>query len=232
MEEAAEPRWPADPASRRRRVEAILFLARKPLNSRKISQLAELEDGTQANTIIRELNQHYDQSQRAFHIKSVGGGYQMRTRPQFADWIRRLPHIPGLQRLSGPALETLTVVAYRQPIIKADIEAIRGVSCGEMLRQLLEKGLIKIAGRGDQLGRPFLYATSKEFLTQFGFRSLKDLPRAIQLSGPGLPPWAESEENQNQPETEVSASASNPSSVTPIHNQDPSANWPTPEEEE
>ena len=105
---------------------------------------------------------------------------------------------PNTKRLSAPALETLTVVAYRQPIIKADIEAIRGVNCGEMLRQLLEKSLIKITGRSEQLGRPFLYATTKEFLTEFGFNSLATLPRSKQLSGPGLPAWLDSEKQNTK----------------------------------
>lgn len=174
-------------------------MSRSPLPSRKLSQLAELEDGTQARTMIRELNQHYDEVGRAFHVKQVAGGFQLRTRPQFADWIGRLEHVPRHKRLSQPAMETLTVVAYRQPIIKAEIEAIRGVSCGEMLRQLLEKGLVKIAGRSEKLGRPFLYATSKEFLTQFGLGSLNDLPRAKQLCGHGLPEWADSDENRGLP---------------------------------
>lgn len=145
--------------------------------------------------MIKELNQHYDEIGRAFHVKQVAGGYQLRTRPQFSDWIGRLEHTPKATRLSAPALETLTVVAYRQPIIKAEIEAIRGVSCGEMLRQLLEKNLIKIAGRSEKLGRPFLYATSKEFLAHYGLNSLADLPRAKQLSGQGLPQWASSDQN-------------------------------------
>jgi len=191
-------RWPIDEASRMRRLEAVLLMARKPLNSRKISQLADLEDGTQARTMIKQLNQNYDKIGRSFHVKRIAGGYQMRTRPQFADWIRRLEHVPKptSNRLSTPALETLTVVAFRQPIIKADIEAIRGVSSGEMLRQLLEKGLVKIAGRSEQLGRPYLYATSKEFLTEYGLTSLTDLPRAKQLIGTGLPEWATPENGQ------------------------------------
>ena len=194
-------------------------MARSPLNTRKISQLADLEDGTQARTMIKQLNQHYDRVQRAFHVKRVAGGYQLRTRPQFADWIRRQDHIPNLNsnRLSTPAQETLTVVAYRQPIIKADIEAIRGVSCGEMLRQLLEKGLIKIAGRSEQLGRPFLYATTKEFLTGYGLTSLNGLPKAKQLTGTGLPDWMNSEKNdaQDSPPTQPT----NDSAIEPTADQ-------------
>ena len=189
-EEQEEPKWDPDPAAAMRRLEAVLFLAKSPLTSRKISQLAGLEDGTQARTMISTLNQHYDSVGRAFHVKRVAGGYQMLTRPQFAKWIRRLEHVPKPSRLSGPMIETLAVIAYRQPIIKAEIEAIRGVSCGEILRQLLEKGLVKIAGRSPELGRPFLYATSKEFLTTFGLNSQNDLPRADQLAGTGLPQWA------------------------------------------
>lgn len=231
-ESAMDFRWPTDPQSRRQRVEAVLFLARKPLNTRKISQLADLEDGTQARTLIRELNQAYDQRQRAFHIKRVAGGFQMRTRPQFADWIRRLDHTPSPSRLSAPALETLTVIAYRQPIIKADIESIRGVSCGEMLRQLLEKNLVKIAGRSENLGRPFLYATSQEFLTQFGLGSLNDLPRSQQLSGKGLPQWATSDEN-HEPEVDPVLDRVTPSmSQSEYHPIDPSDEWSPQEEEE
>jgi segregation and condensation protein B len=206
--------WPSDTKSRMRRLEAVLFMSRVPIPSRKLSQLADLEDGTQARTMVDELNRHYDQTGRAFHVKRVAGGFQLRTRPQFADWIRRLDHTPKPNRLSTPALDTLAVVAYRQPIIKAEIEAIRGVSSGEMLRQLLESGLVKIAGRSEKLGRPFLYATSKDFLTQFGFNSLNDLPRAKQLAGQGLPQWASPDENRDQPER-VSEPLDNPSTPGP-----------------
>ncbi|MEM7453280.1 MAG: SMC-Scp complex subunit ScpB [Planctomycetota bacterium] len=197
LTEDGHPQWDMDPESCRRRVEAVLFLSRNPLTSRKIAQLAGLEDGTRARTLIGELNSHYDEVGRAFHIKRIAGGYQMLTRPQFARWIRRQEHIKGFRRLSSPMLETLTVVAYRQPIIKAEIEAIRGVSCGEILRQLLEKGLVKIAGRSPELGRPFLYATSRKFLAEFGLNSLSDLPRAAHLGGAGLPQWAVTVDNSN-----------------------------------
>ena len=188
---AEEISWSPDPKSRRRRVEAVLFFTTAPLSSRKISQLAGLEDGTQARTIIRELNQHYNEQNRSFQVKRSAGGYQLLTRPQFSKWLRRLEYIPPAFRLSGPAMETLAVVAYRQPIIKADIEAIRGVSCGEMLRQLLEKGLVRISGRSEELGRPYLYSTTRDFLVHFGLNSLANLPRADRLSGQGLPSWVD-----------------------------------------
>ncbi|MCH2177610.1 MAG: SMC-Scp complex subunit ScpB [Mariniblastus sp.] len=183
--------WSNQPESQRRRVEAVLFFSAGPLTTRKIAALAGLDDGTQARTIIRHLNQCYNEQNRAFHIKRIAGGYQLFTRPQFSKWLRRLEHIPRPTRLSSPAMETLTVVAYRQPIIKADIEAVRGVSCGEMLRQLLERGFVKISGRSEELGRPYLYSTTRDFLVHFGLNSLEQLPRFGRLVGEGLPSWAE-----------------------------------------
>ena len=171
-----------------------MFLARKSLTTRRISQLAVLEDGTEARVLIKSLNKHYDQAGRSFHIKRVAGGFQLLTRPQFFDWINRIKKAPPMIRLSQSAQETLTVIAYRQPIIKADIETIRGISCGEMLRQLLEKGLIKIAGRSEDLGRPFLYATTRQFLTEFGFGNIEQLPEYENLGDQGLPDWDPEEE--------------------------------------
>lgn len=197
-----------DPVVARRRLEAVLLMARKPLTSRKLSQLAGLEDGTQSSSMIRDLNRHYDESGRAFQIKRIAGGYQMLTRPQFSDWIGRLEHIPPRPKISRSAMETLTIVAYRQPIIKVDIEAIRGVGSGEMLKQLLEAGLVRIVGRSDNLGRPYLYGTTREFLATFGFASIRELPRADQLAGHGLPEWPSPEQNHpfdNLPDNEQSS---------------------------
>lgn len=106
----------------------------------------------------------------------VAGGFQLMSRPKFAPWLRRL-HGQTEVRLSPPAIETLAVVAYRQPIPRADIEAIRGVQCGEILRQLMERELVRIVGRSDDLGRPFLYGTTRQFLQVFGLRHLDELPR-------------------------------------------------------
>lgn len=164
------------------------MLAREPLSSRKVAQLAQLEDGTQARTLIRRLNALLDDAGRAFRVEEVAGGYQLLTRQKFASWLRRLAHVPGETRLSTVALETLSVVAYRQPVLKADIEAIRGVHCGEILRQLMDRDLVRIGGRSEELGRPYLYTTTKRFLQQFGLRSLDDLPRAEFLRAAPLPP--------------------------------------------
>ena len=163
---------------RLQRLEAVLYLARDPLTTRKLGQYANLADGTEARTLIRRLNDLYDRSGRAFRVERVAGGYQLLTRPQFAAWARRLEYVPRETRLSAPTLETLAVIAYRQPVLRADIEAIRGVNCGEILRQLMERDLVRIGGRSEELGRPYYYTTTKRFLCLFGLESLDQLPRA------------------------------------------------------
>lgn len=159
------------------RLEAILFLAKQPLTSRKLAQLANLADGTEARTLVRSLNKLYDAANRAFRVEELAGGYQLLTRGKFADWVRRVVGGDDPTRLSTPAMETLAIIAYRQPVLRADVEAIRGVNCGEIIRQLMDRDLVQIKGRSEELGRPFLYATSSAFLRTFGFRSLEDLPR-------------------------------------------------------
>jgi segregation and condensation protein B len=169
---------------RLQRLEAVLFLAREPLNSRKLSQYANLADGTEARTLIRQLNRLYDESGRAFRVEELAGGFRLMTRPKFGGWLKRWGQAPGEVRLSAPALETLAVVAYRQPVLKAVVEAIRGVQCGEVLRQLMERDLVRIVGRSEELGRPYLYGPSKRFLEVFGLRSLDDLPGIEGLRAP------------------------------------------------
>jgi segregation and condensation protein B len=163
------------------RVEALLFVAREPLTSRRIAQLASLADGTEARTLIRRLNHFYDAQASSFRVEQVAGGYQILTRPKFGGWLRRLHPSSVETRLSAPALETLAVVAYRQPVVRAEVESIRGVQCGEILRQLIERDLVRITGRSEELGRPFLYSTTRRFLLWIGLRSLDDLPRAATL---------------------------------------------------
>ncbi len=163
--------------SRMARIEAILFLSRGPLGSRKLAQLAGLADGTKARTLVRSLNRRYDAEGSAFRVEEIAGGFQLLTRPKYAPWLRRLHSLPLEVRLSAPALETLAVIAYRQPVLRAEIEAIRGVQCGEVLRQLIEREFVRIVGRSEELGRPLLYGTTKRFLQVFGLRHLEDLPR-------------------------------------------------------
>lgn len=208
-------------ASEVARLEAVLWIAREPLAARKLAQFAGLADSTSARTLIRQLNLRYDQHGTAFRVEEVAGGYQLLTRPKFSKWLRRLFPTPVETRLSGPALETLAVVAYRQPVLRADIEAVRGVQCGEMLRQLLERDLIRIGGRANELGRPFLYTTTKRFLQIFGLRHLDDLPRAESLRPhpvprPSATPGSEARDNESNfrnvvhEESEVSIAALEP----------------------
>jgi segregation and condensation protein B len=160
------------------RLEAVLFLSREPVTTRRLAQLAHLADGTEARTLIRRLNRYYDDGGSAFRAEEVGGGFQLMTRPQFGPWLRRLYRSTGELRLSAPGIETLAIVAYLQPVMRSQIEAIRGVDCGEIVRQLMERDLLKIVGRSADLGRPYLYGTTKRFLQAFGLRHLDDLPRA------------------------------------------------------
>jgi segregation and condensation protein B len=169
------PRSTCDP--RLQRLEAILFLAREPVSTRRLSKYADLADATEARTLVRQLNQIYQAAGRAFQVEEIGGGLQLMTRREFAPWLHQLGNALGPTRLSAPAMETLAVVAYRQPVLRAEIEAIRGVGCGEVLRQLIERDFVRIGGRSEELGRPYLYSTTKRFLQIFGLRSLEDLPR-------------------------------------------------------
>jgi segregation and condensation protein B len=179
---ATEPiRAKASRISRRSRLEAVLLLAREPLSLRKLAQSANLTDGTEARTLLTELRRCYDARGCAFGVEQVAGGYQLMTRAKFAPWLR--PLVPAEQeiRLSPPALETLAVVAYRQPVLRAELEAIRGVACGEILRQLMDRDLLRIVGRSEELGRPLSYGTTKRFLHVFGLSSLEQLPMATEL---------------------------------------------------
>jgi segregation and condensation protein B len=165
-------------------VEAALFAADEPLTPRRLATAAALSDAAEARRLVRRLQSLYERDGSAFQVEEAAGGYQLLTRPQFHPWLARLRRAATDLRLSAPARETLAIVAYRQPIMRADIEAIRGVQCSEVLRQLMEKGLVRIAGRHDSLGRPVLYGTTKKFLQLFGLKSLKDLPQAEQLRMP------------------------------------------------
>ncbi len=184
------PHWRNDDLAR---VEAALFLVREPISSRRIAQLTNLADGTSARTLTRSLNSIYDKSGSAFRVEEVAGGFQLMTRPMFGPWLRRILQSPVEIRMSVPALETLAVIAYRQPVLRADIEAIRGVQCGDILRQLMERDLVRITGRADELGRPLMYSTTKRFLQVFGLRHLDELPRAEALRRNEIPERAASD---------------------------------------
>jgi len=163
------------------RLEAVLFAADEPLSSRRLAQASGVGDGIEVRRLVRQLNTVYEQGGSAVRVAEIAGGFQLLTKAEFGRWLERWQREEGEKRLSAPALETLAVVAYRQPVLRADVEAIRGVQCGEMLRQLMERGLVRIAGRHHTLGRPILYGTTKKFLQVFGMKNLGELPMVEEL---------------------------------------------------
>jgi segregation and condensation protein B len=163
-------------------LEATLLAADEPLTPRKLAVLAGLADAAEAKKLLARLRELYEKDGSAFQVEELAGGYQLLSRPKFHPWLVRLRRNSSEAQLTAPARETLAIIAYRQPVTRADIEAIRGVGASEVLRQLMEKGLVKLAGRDDSLGRPALYETTKRFLQMFGLKSLKDLPQAEGLA--------------------------------------------------
>lgn len=177
---------PADAAAEREiaaTVEAILFATDSPLSAAKIALVGELPGRGQVKQAVAQLNERYDRMGCAFCIEPIAGGYQMLTKPEYHDVIARLFKNKSDSRLSQAAMETLAIVAYRQPILRADIEAVRGVASGEMLRGLMDKNLVKIIGRAEVLGRPMLYGTTRQFLEVFGLNGIDDLPNVESLRG-------------------------------------------------
>lgn len=166
------------------RLEAALFVATNPLSTRRLTMFATLADAAEVRKLIEELNRAYDETDSSFRIERVASGYQLLTRPMYAEWLHRIHRRQTALKLSPPAMETLTIVAYRQPIKRVDIEAIRGVQSAEILKQLMERNLVRIGGEEDSLGRPYLYVTTRQFLELFGFRNLDDLPMADSLRKP------------------------------------------------
>jgi segregation and condensation protein B len=158
-------------------LEALLFSTHHPLTAGRLAELLDLESTKPIRAAIKSLNEQYDSGNRAFRIEQVAGGYQLLTLPTFGDLLKKFHQKEGDAKLTKAALETLAIIAYKQPILRADIEAIRGVACGETIRSLMEKHLVKIAGRAEEPGRPILYGTTKRFLELFGLNSLKELPQ-------------------------------------------------------
>lgn len=172
------------------RVEAALFVAREPVSPRRLARLAGLADASRTRAIVKELRRLHDAAGTAFRVEQIAGGYQMLTRGPLGPWVRRSLDRPAAARLSAAAVETLAVVAYRQPVTRAEIEAIRGVGSEEIIRQLLERDLVAVGGRAEDLGRPNVYVTTRRFLAAFGLAKLTDLPpveSAAESPPPGAP---------------------------------------------
>lgn len=182
-------------------IEAILFSAQKPLSAKEIAEIikrAGEADDFSSNQFanvkeaevaagLEQLKAEYIEQQRAFELVEKAQGWQLASDPAYAQWVRQLFPGPKPARLTAPALETLAIIAYRQPITRADVEAVRGVNIDGVLQTLMERGLVKIGGRAEIPGRPLLYETTQFFLDHFGLRSLDELPNVEELRTRHLP---------------------------------------------
>jgi segregation and condensation protein B len=178
-------------------VEALLFASDTPLEAERIRDVLDLESPEAARELVEEVRARYQE--RGLMLVEVGGGYRLVTRPELAPWLVKLARARTKQRLSRPALETLAIVAYRQSVSRPEVDAIRGVNSDAVLENLLERRLIRITGRKDAPGRPYLFETTREFLVAFGLRDLGELPRVEgELVVPELAAVAEHGEAETQ----------------------------------
>lgn len=166
--------------ARTQRLEAVLWLAGEPLTPQRLGRLAGLKGPGEAKKLLDQLRRRLAARRSSLEIAEIAGGYRLMTRPAYAPWIERREGVEKTSangpKLSPAAAETLAVVAYRQPVVRAEVESIRGVGCGDLLRQLLEVDLLRIVGRSEELGKPLLYGTTGRFLEVYGLGSLDDLP--------------------------------------------------------
>jgi segregation and condensation protein B len=180
-------------------IEALLFSAQKPLSIREITTAIKSAEGddspnefsrvreAEVAAVLEQLKIDHIRQERAFQLTEKAEGWQLATDPKYAPWVRQLFPAQKPARLSAPALETLAIIAYRQPITRADVEAVRGVNIDGVLQTLMERGLVKIAGRAEIPGRPLLYETTQFFLDHFGLRNLDELPNVEELRRLDLP---------------------------------------------
>jgi segregation and condensation protein B len=162
-------------------IEALLFASPDPLSVGRIKAIIPGLENQQVLEALEELREEYAKDSRSFQIVEIGGGYQITTKPDYALWVGKLFESRAKQRLSKAALETLAVVAYRQPALRSTIESIRGVNVDGVLRTLMERDLVRIVGRADGPGRPLLFGTTREFLMRFGLSRLTDLPKMDEI---------------------------------------------------
>jgi segregation and condensation protein B len=164
-------------------VEAVLFASDEPLSEARLANIVETSV-KQVRQCIENLNDKYQANNNAFRIEQIAGGHQMLTLSPYNYWLKKLLRARSESKLSPAAVETLAIIAYKQPVMRADIEVVRGVAAGEVIRTLCYKGLVKIVGRAEVLGRPMLYGTTKKFLEVFGLNTLKDLPKIEEFKKP------------------------------------------------
>jgi segregation and condensation protein B len=167
-------------SDKRRIVEAVILGSPEPISAQRVAAVIPYCKPAKVSSLVAELNAEYAEQGRSFEISALAGGYQVRTLPEFASYLQQIqPQRP--LRLSKAALETLAIVAYRQPVTRAGIENIRGVDAGAVLRSLLERKLLRLAGHKDVPGRPMLYGTTRRFLEVFGLEKIEDLPSVRQI---------------------------------------------------
>ncbi len=168
-------------------IEALIFASPEPISWEKLSAIVkeseeELElDQQTVRQIVNQLNDRFEENDLSFRIEETGGGYTYVTQPRFHPWLSIFQHENAYRKLSQSAIETLAIVAYRQPITKPEVDSIRGVDSGYILRQLLEKMLVKVSGRADSPGKPLLYKTTAYFLKHFGINSVGELPKPREI---------------------------------------------------
>lgn len=188
-------------------IESLLFVADTPLTIDRIRNVLNLADTGEIQRALTALEEEYEARRGGFILCQVASGYQIRTRPEYSEWIKRLLQ-PNPTRISRAALETLAIIAYKQPIIRSDIEHIRGVESGGVLRLLLERKLIRVLGRREMPGRPLIYATTKRFLEVFGLKDLRDLPTLKEIEELGNPTTERNETDAVPNRSETSAEKS------------------------
>ncbi|MEX2222105.1 MAG: SMC-Scp complex subunit ScpB [Candidatus Rokuibacteriota bacterium] len=189
-------------------VEALLFASDTPVEASRIQEVLDLESAATARELVEGLRGRLDVEGRALQVVEVGGGFRLVTRPEIAPWLVKLARSRTRSRLSRPSLETLAIIGYRQPVSRPEVDAIRGVNSDAVLENLLERRMIRIAGRKESPGRPFLYETTREFLVAFGLRDLSDLPKVEgELIVPELAAAAAAQLTEPGPEPEETAAA-------------------------
>jgi segregation and condensation protein B len=167
-------------------IETLLFITDRPLSLAKLSQVSEVNDAVLTRDIVEEIRRAYAAASSAVQILEIGGGFQMATKPEYGRWVRKLFNEKTAARLSPAALETLAIIAYKQPLTRAEIEAIRGVDVAAPLERVVERGLVRIVGKKDAPGRPMVYGTTEEFLRMFGLNKISELPDISSFAGKGL----------------------------------------------
>jgi len=178
--EPVAPAVPAEAAAVAPALEAVLFVATEPLTARRLAELLSV-DASVVGAALDVLAERYHGPQSGVHLVEIAGGWRLLSNPELAEAVAALSGRKASDRLSRAALETLAIVAYKQPVSRAEIERIRGVGVGPILRHLLEIDLIKVSGREEALGRALLYGTTRAFLDRFGLKSIKDLPASLEI---------------------------------------------------